>query len=263
MSTKEKSEIVPIKIVIIGTGSLASALLAFFHNNKGISVVQQYGRSKPSESIVPYTDSLQNLLQAELYIIAVSDNAIPEIVKGMPKVTGLVIHTSGSVSLDVFKDKFLHYGSLYPLQSFTKNREIDLKTVPFILNQNSNLAKILFGIIAEQTSLCVTLYELSFEEKLQYHLAAVFANNFTNHMVYIAKELLEDKNLDFELLKPLLRESFDKILTTNPKDAQTGPAKRNDTNTMEKHLKMLTNKANFKEIYQAISTSITEAYKKE
>src|ERR1035437_4246738 len=165
MSKNPKSEIIPVSIVIIGTGAVASALLSFFQNNKGISVIQQYGRSKPSEILVPYTDSLKDLLPANIYIIAVSDNAIPEIIKNMPEVNGLVLHTAGSVDLDVFGYKFHHFGSLYPLQTFTKKRDLDLKTIPFILQQNSGLATTLFGIIAEQSTLSIKLYEMSYEEK--------------------------------------------------------------------------------------------------
>jgi predicted short-subunit dehydrogenase-like oxidoreductase (DUF2520 family) len=260
MSENPESFIPALTVVIIGTGAVASTLIKYIHE-KGVVVLQQYGRSRPTEFYAPFTDRIEDIrIDADIYIIAVTDDSIPILLGKLPNLSGIVVHTAGSVGIDVFEGKFQHYGSLYPLQSFSKDRTIFVNSIPFIIEVNSSLAHSGLESLADQ--LDIKVHYMSFEDKLQYHLAAVFANNFTNHMYAIAKELLDEKDLDYKLLKPLMFESFDKLITSNPKDIQTGPAKRNDLSILKKQYKMLTNKPNFKEIYKVVSNSIADFYKK-
>ena len=245
-------------VIIIGTGSVAECFIQHFLTN-GIIVLQQFGRKCPDKVQVPFTNNPNTLsLDADLYIIAVSDDAINDIAFRLPKVQGIIVHTAGSVSIDVLS-RFEQYGVLYPLQSFSKGRKIDLRDVPFIVEGNTEEIQNRLSLFTEKIAKSVTI--VPYSNRLQIHLAAVFASNFSNHMNTIAQKLLDDKNIAFSLLKPLLQETFDKILTTNPKDAQTGPAKRNDRNILEKHKEMLASNPNFQEIYQIVSKSIADLYK--
>jgi len=249
----------PKTVVIVGTGSVASTFIFYFLAKK-IQVIQQFGRKCPNKTIIPFTNEYKNIrTDADIYIIAVSDDAISEIVKNFPSVKGIVVHTAGSVSLDVLKTKFQNFGILYPLQSFSKFRQIDLQKVPFLIEANNKETEQLLVSFAQNISNNIKI--LTYEERLQIHLAAVFASNFSNHMNSIAQEILLEKNIDFSILKTLLEETFEKILTSNPKDAQTGPAKRNDLNILEKHSQMLASNPNFQEIYTLISKSIADFQK--
>ena len=250
-------------VVILGNGSVATHLIEHF-TALSIPVVQQFGRTQKtdSKSKIPFTNTYQHIrTDADLYIVAVSDDAIAEVVKQIPELKGIIVHTAGSVSMEILAPKQLHYGVLYPLQSFSNNRNIYLQNSPFLLEANNSDTEIALMHFARRISNNVTV--MSYDERLTIHIAAVFACNFTNHMATIAKQLLDEKNIDIELLKPLVRETFDKILTSNPKESQTGPAKRNDIKILEKHSEMLTSNPIFQEIYTTISSSITTMYNKE
>ena len=247
-------------VIIIGTGSVATHFINHLLSI-GTPVIQQYGRSKPIEPKVPFTNNPKELrTDASYYIISVSDDAIDEVSQCLPRVEGIVVHTAGSVGIDIFESRFKNYGVLYPLQSFSNNRTINMLSVPFLIEGNSDQTEIKLLQFAKKISNNVC--RMSYQERIQIHLAAVFACNFSNYMNTIAEELLKNKNIDFSLLKPLLQETFEKILTAKPEDVQTGPAKRNDKEIIEKHLKMLTNNPNFQEIYKLVSKSIADLYKK-
>ena len=242
-------------IIIIGTGCVATVLIKNFIS-KGLNVIQQYGRTAPKDCSIPFISDINQLKpNADFYIVAVSDDSISEIASQLPKVNGVVAHTAGSVDIDVFS-KCNHYGVLYPLQSYSPNRNIEMESVPFLIEGNSSYSELLLKQLAEKISNTVTI--MPFNNRLHVHLAAVFASNFSNHMNTIAQELLLEKNIDFTLLKPLLQETFAKILSSNPKEAQTGPAKRGDLKILEKHKEMLTSNPNFQEIYITVSKSIAD-----
>jgi len=247
------------KVVIVGTGAVATTFISHFLS-QDISVVQQFGRTIPKNPRLPFTNDYKNIrTDADLYIIAVSDDAISEIVKYFPKVNGIVVHTAGSVRLDILRSKFKNCGVLYPLQSFSKNRNFDFQSIPFLLEANNKETENSLNSFIHQMADNIQI--VTYDERLQIHLAAVFASNFSNHMNTIAQEILSEKNIDVSLLKPLLQETCDKILTSNPKDAQTGPAKRNDVKILEKHSQMLASNPNFQEIYKLVSKSITDFHK--
>lgn len=247
-------------VVIIGNGSVATHLIEHF-KALNISVIQQFGRTQKTGSTpkIPFTNNYQHIrTDADLYIVSVSDDAISDVVNQIPEINGIIVHTAGSINMESLDAKYSNYGVLYPLQSFSINRTIDLQNSPFFVEANNSDTEMTLLHFAKRISNNVKV--MTYEERLTMHIAAVFACNFTNHMATIAKELLDKKNIDFGLLKPLLQETFDKILTQDPKESQTGPAKRNDIKILEKHLEMLTSNSNFQEIYKVISSNITSMY---
>ena len=164
------------------------------------------------------------------------------------------MHTAGSVSIDVFKGFAQHYGILYPLQTFTKNRDLNFDKIPLLIeagDQNTldrmrEFALRLSGIVLETDS----------DQRKQIHLAAVFACNFTNHMLAISEYLLQKNGLPYELLKPLINETFSKAVMMSPHAAQTGPAVRGNTAVLNKHLAMLEDDPDLYELYRIVSRSI-------
>jgi predicted short-subunit dehydrogenase-like oxidoreductase (DUF2520 family) len=231
-----------LNIVILGNGNVATHLSEALLN-AGYSVLQLWKRGEV-------------LRDADLYFIAVSDDAIEEVVGLIPE-NKFFAHTSGSVDLQ-------RGGVFYPLQTFSKNSDVDWKSIPILIETNDkNLEEFLFEI-AKKISNNVTL--VNTEMRRQLHLAAVFACNFTNHLWAISEELLNEKNIPFDLMKPLIYQTFRKIETHHPKEVQTGPAVRNDLKTMEKHRDILCNDKSclapteVLEIYNLLSKSIQNSH---
>jgi predicted short-subunit dehydrogenase-like oxidoreductase (DUF2520 family) len=153
-----------------------------------------------------------------------------------------------------------NYGVFYPLQTFSKSRKVDFSDIPICIEANhpSNLMKL--EELGQKIS--NTVSQINSEERKTLHLAAVFTNNFVNHFYAIGAEILQAKKLDFELLKPLIRETAAKIEALDPVEAQTGPAKRNDQTIIGLHLKMLRNKPEYQKIYSFVTESIFQVHKK-
>ncbi len=249
-----------LKVAIIGTGNLAQHLFDAFSACPTIDIVQVVGRNTKAlgdfkKSAATSTD-FKNIADAAIFIIAVSDTAIPAVSKHLTHTNGLVVHTSGSVSMDALSGHH-RCGVFYPLQTFTKNRKVAMNSVPFCLEAHDeadlDLLKKLAGTLSEK------VYEVSSEQRKVLHLAAVFVNNFTNHLYHIAKVICDEKGLPFEILLPLIRETLDKTEQLMPYDAQTGPARRGDSETIEKHLKQLKN-SRYKKVYEVMSESIGKLY---
>ncbi len=256
----------PLKITIIGTGILAWHLAPELER-AGHVINEIYGRSEDKALQISknlynptITESLDfSLSTSSLFIIAVSDNAIEFIASEIvfPD-EAMVVHTSGSVPMSTLELTALdRIGVFYPLQTFSKERKIKFSEVPMLIECNDQLAEHDLEEIASSISSNVTV--VNSEDRLGIHLAAVFANNFTNHMIDIAGRLMENRDLDLELLKPLIRETVAKALDQNPVEAQTGPAVREDTETMQKHLDLLDFNSRYQELYQLISESIRDS----
>jgi len=254
-------------VVIIGAGNLATQLaLALFE--KGIQVKQVYSRKIESASELAgkvnasFTNNLAQLLpEADLYVIAVKDSAIQEVLENLKiDETQLIVHTSGSVPMSILDGFSNNYGVFYPLQTFSKTRRVDFSAIPICIETNhpSNMMKL--EKLGEMLSSSVN--QINSEERKTLHLAAVFVNNFVNHLYSIGANILHDKKLDFNLLKPLIRETAEKIEVLQPIDAQTGPAKRNDQNTINAQLKMLQDKPDFQKIYSFATESIFQLQQK-
>lgn len=248
-----------IKVVIIGAGNVALHLLKAFDECTKIDVLQMYSRSiKKTENNVPFTTDHAKIKNADIYIIAVSDDAIPVVSKKLTHKKGLVVHTSGSVPMNILSENS-RYGVFYPLQTFSKEQEVDFNTVPICIEAKNKTDLELLNRLGNLVS--GNVQEVSSEQRKSLHLAAVLVNNFTNHLYHLGNTICEEKNVSFELLKPLILETVKKLDTSSPYDAQTGPAKRGDKNTINSHLEQLKDE-HLKKIYSILSLSINNTYGK-
>ncbi|TDE07227.1 Rossmann-like and DUF2520 domain-containing protein [Flavobacterium sandaracinum] len=255
-----------IKVVLIGSGNVAQHLIAAFQNapNSGteIELIQVYSRQTASVShlinLEQITNNLDALAEADLYIIAISDDAIEAISSLLPFKNRLVVHTSGSVPLNVLNEDN-RKGVFYPLQTFTKNKPVDFKIIPICLESENATDYQLLDKVAK--SISEKVFAINSEQRKALHVAAVFVNNFTNHLYQIGQEICQENQVPFEILKPLIAETANKIMVLSPEEAQTGPAKRNDTATIEAHEAFLANE-NHHEIYKTLTQSIQENGKK-
>ena len=196
--------------------------------------------------------------KADIYIIAVSDDAIQEVASQIPVSNKLVVHTSGSVSIDAIHPKN-RQGVFYPLQTFSNSKTVDFSTIPFCLETVYKEDTVLLHKIA--LGLTKKVYEISSEQRKMLHLAAVFVNNFTNHLFSIGHDICKEHDIPFEILYPLILETAQKITHIAPDHAQTGPALRNDVKTINRQSKALTNTSQ-KEIYQILTKAIQSKYGK-
>lgn len=250
------------KITIIGSGNVATILSKVFVN-KGFSINQVFSKSKINAEIlieklaanqqIKITDNIAEIDDtSDIYIVCVKDDAIATVVNQILFKDKLIVHTSGSVDITVFNG-FNQFGVFYPLQTFSKDKDTDVANVPFCIEGNTNQTTQLLIDLA--SSISKKVYEINSEQRKTLHLAAVFACNFTNYMYSIAEEITTKNNINFEVLKPLIQETAKKIEFQSPKEAQTGPAKRKDQQTINKHLAMLENNPN-KELYKLITELI-------
>lgn len=251
-----------IKIAIIGSGNVAQHLIDAFAKNKAIDIIQVFSRSK--KQIIHNIDSSKitndwnALAEADLYIIAVSDDAISNVSSQLPFKDRLVVHTSGSAPLTSLDNKN-RKGVFYPLQTFTKGKPIDFKTVPLCLETQHEEDYDLLKKAA--LSISNSVYAIDSQQRKALHVAAVFVNNFTNYLYQLGNEICLENHVSFDILKPLILETAEKLLTLSPKDAQTGPAKRNDISTIEAHESFLSNE-NQSTIYKILTQSIQNHGKK-
>ena len=251
-----------IKIAIIGSGNVAQHLIDAFAKNKAIDIIQVFSRSK--KQIIHNIDSSKitndwnALAEADLYIIAVSDDAISNVSSQLPFKDRLVVHTSGSAPLTSLDNKN-RKGVFYPLQTFTKGKPIDFKTVPLCLETQHEEDYDLLKKTA--LSISNSVYAIDSQQRKALHVAAVFVNNFTNYLYQLGNEICLENHVSFDILKPLILETAEKLLTLSPKDAQTGPAKRNDISTIEAHESFLSNE-NQSTIYKILTQSIQNHGKK-
>lgn len=249
-----------ISVVILGAGNVATHLFKAFSKSKQVSVNQWYNRRIDSISTykndVDIIDDLSLIKDADVYILAISDDAIKELSKKLSFENKLVVHTSGSASLyDV--DKKHNRGVFYPLQTFSKDADLDFKNVPIcieaIKTEDYSILKQLAIAIGSPTK------KVNSDQRKVLHLAAVFVNNFTNQLYRIGHEITESEGAEFDLLKPLILETAKKIQDMSPYMAQTGPAKRNDKKTLKKHLKAIQNQ-HHKDIYELLTDSIQRTH---
>ena len=251
-----------LKVVLIGTGNVARQLFPALQGSGKAQVVQVAGRNPAALSHFSRhtaTGGLDGIDPgADMYIIAVSDDAIPTVSELITDSNKLVIHTSGSVALEALAGPH-RKGACYPLQTFSKDREVDFREIPLCIEAENKNDLALLRDLAHALSDMVL--EVSSEKRRSLHLAAVFANNFTNHLYHISHELLDREMLPFTLLLPLIRETAAKINQMPPFDAQTGPARRDDQAVIRKHLQLLENQHQ-REIYALLSNAITDTYAK-
>jgi len=250
-----------MEIVLIGSGSVATHLgLAF--KSKGVIIKQVFSRNpanaenlaKKLETI--FIDDISDLyMDADIYIYALKDSALKTILRKMSIIPqGIHVHTAGSVPMNDFEGFTAQFGVFYPLQTFSIKKEIDFSNVPVCLEASNAETQIALVNLAKL--LTDKIYIINSEQRKQLHLAAVFACNFTNYMYDIAAQILEDSDIKFEIIEPLIAETADKIKTLSPYDAQTGPAVRFDETTIDRHLHMLKKNSDIKKVYDLLSKSI-------
>ncbi|WP_415324724.1 Rossmann-like and DUF2520 domain-containing protein [Chryseobacterium sp. MMS23-Vi53] len=247
-----------MQIVIIGSGNVAYHMAkAFVQNN--IHLAQIFGRNeaklnKISEELeIPH--STKNLVDADLYIICVSDNSVEAVSKIIVKKDCLVTHTSGSLPKDILAGEY-RKSSLYPLQTFSKSKELDYANIPFFVEAENNEDKKTLMDLASKISSKVM--ESTHEKRKYIHLTAVFACNFVNHLFSRAKEISDAQEIPFDYFLPLIDETVQKIHEIEPKAAQTGPAVRNDKRILELHEQLLKDES--LEIYKTMNHSIQKMY---
>ncbi len=247
-----------MNIVFIGAGNLATNL-SLTLKNAGYSILQVYSRTEKSAKELAqkincdYTVDINNLKKADIYFIAVRDNVINQLLNQYNFSDKFIVHTAGSISIDIFKNITDNYGVFYPIQTFSKYRKVDFKNIPICIEANNLKSLQLLQTIAADISGDVRL--INSEQRKIIHLAAVIACNFVNHLYSISADILNKGNIPFDIIKPLIIETANKIIDNDPHNVQTGPAVRNDTQIIEKHLRMLDDD-NLKNIYRLISDDI-------
>ena len=258
-----------MKVILIGAGNLATHLgKAIFA--AGHDVVQVFSRTMQSATALasevgaqPVSDISDVRSDADLYVVSVKDSALVELIpvlcKG--KETKVFLHTAGSIPMDVFQGMALHYGVLYPMQTFSKQREVDFSQIPCFIEANDEYALQLIGDVAHQVSSRV--YHLASEDRKYLHLSAVFACNFVNHCYALSQEILEEHGIPFDVMLPLIDETAAKVHELDPKDAQTGPAVRYDENVLRAQGALLKSNPQMKDIYDRMSMSIHKLSVKE
>lgn len=253
------------RIVLIGAGNvahhLAPALL-----KAGLNLCQIYSRTLESarelgiKTGITYTaDNFAVYPDCDIYIFCVNDDAILPLFKSLRiNKDAIILHTSGSMPMDTFKSFTPHYGVFYPLQTFSKRRILDFREIPLCLEASDKATFKIIKSLADEIS--DRVQEISSEKRKTLHLAAIFANNFTNHLYGMAGKLLEEEGLDFAMLRPLIFETAHKVMLMTPETAQTGPARRGDDGIIGMHKKQLKNKDKYLKLYTLISDSIKESY---
>jgi predicted short-subunit dehydrogenase-like oxidoreductase (DUF2520 family) len=250
----------PWRITLVGAGNVA------WHLGKALSQ-NGYTISRVLDRTASSSKKLAEVLNAEYSgvpedgiagtdacLICISDDAIASVIEQLRPGNNLLMHTAGSVSLDVFKGRAVNYGVLYPLQTFTRDRPLDYSRIPFLTEANTAENLGLVNQLARSVSNYVA--EADSTRRLYIHLAAIFASNFSNHMYALAEKIAGEYNMPFELLKPLIAETTAKALDISPLAAQTGPAARGNLKVIEKHLELLKDDPRLQEIYRMISGSI-------
>ena len=253
-----------MKIVSIGAGNLAVHLSKALHE-AGFELSQVYSRTEASAKTLaerlkaPYTTDISSIVNdAAMYIISVSDGAIELLSERLTALDGLVVHTAGSVPMDVFAGRLKNYGVLYPLQTFSKSRQVNFSEIPLFIEANTRDNLHVLQTVVEAISQKV--YHASSSTRMQLHLAAVFGCNFVNHLYHLSAQLARLSGFDLSVLSPLILETAHKALACGkPNEVQTGPAARNDCEVMRKHLDLLSALPEMKEIYAMLSENIIKS----
>ncbi len=245
-----------IKVSVIGTGNVATHFISVFEKSDTTEIIQIYNHN--NESLKRFskfntTTKLDDLKPADLFLICIKDDKVEGLVKKM-NVNGVVAHTSGSVPL---LDSPNRDAVFYPLQTFSKDKNISFKDLPLCIETENESDRHILKSLAD--SIRAKAYNVNSRQRQELHLAAVFVCNFVNHLYHIGHEICSEKDLPFDILRPLIQETADKINFKNPKEAQTGPAKRKDQSTINRHINQLENPV-YKELYRYLTTSIQKTY---
>lgn len=252
-----------MNITGIGSGNVATHLLSALHA-AGHRILQVYSPQAAHAQVLAsklaaeaISDPRQITLDADIYIISVKDDAVKEVAASLSVPGRIVVHTSGGLSLNELSACSEHHGVFYPLQTFSRNRELNFREIPVFIEASDAFTlealQTLAGSVSDQ------VFEADSERRMILHVAAVFAGNFSNHLYALSAAFLEEKGLSFDILRPLIRETTAKISTLSPADAQTGPAARKDFHLMQHHLQVLADQPHLQHIYKLLSDSIMKS----
>ena len=246
-----------INLSIIGSGNVGKHFIALVQNSKDLNLIQWVSRSESCYQKIKTTSDFKNIEKADVYVICVSDSSIHEVSKTLNLRNQLIVHTSGINHFNILCDNNRR-GVFYPLQTFTKGNKTHELEIPMCIESEYNEdIKLLIDLCKY---LNLKYYQVDYEKRKILHLAAVFSNNFSNHLYSIAYKITKNNNIDFDILKPLIQETANKILLLEPAKAQTGPARRNDRVTINDHLKLLKND-DYKKLYKTFTELIKDKKK--
>ena len=252
-------------IVFIGSGNVATHL-AQAVDNAGLNILGFYSRKSKSASLLAnnYNVNWGGLnevnTETDLIIVSVPDHAIKSVIEQLPETKALVVHTSGSINIDILKKTSDRIGVFYPLQTFSKKKKLSYSNIPIMIeavqeddeDSLENLARLITKKV----------YRINSTQRKKIHIAAVFSSNFTNYLFHIAADLLNKEDIPFDVIQPLIAETVEKLKELHPYHAQTGPAVRNDHQTMDSHLEDLKEIPEYHEIYKLMSHHIIKSRKK-
>ncbi len=252
-------------IVFIGAGNLATHL-ALALKSANYHICQVYSRTQISSKTLAKQVGAEACCSfdevrrdADIYIFALSDKALPDALKALQLKNKFLVHTAGSLPMSVFENYTSKFGVFYPLQTFSKAREVDFLKIPLCIEACSQDLESELMLMGGKISKSVQL--ISSKQRKQLHMAAVFTCNFTNHMYHIGQELLQEEGMDFELLKPLIMETAEKVQEIPARAAQTGPAVRFDEDVIKAHEESLNMHPDFQKLYRFVSESIYHLHK--
>ena len=251
-----------MKVTLIGAGNLATQLGKSL-KKAGVIISQVYSRTEDSARTLGelletewLTDIKALRDEADIYIFSVKDSVLCELISGVCKDRGdkLFLHTAGSMPMSCFEGKALRYGVFYPMQTFSKTKDVDFERIPVFIEGNSIETEDVIRSLANKLSQRVI--RLSSADRKYLHLAAVWACNFTNYCYTVASDILGEHGIPFDVMLPLINETTEKIKKISPKEAQTGPAVRGDRNVMSKQLELMNGKEDLQELYKMLSKGI-------
>ncbi|MCM1077460.1 MAG: F420-dependent NADP oxidoreductase [Bacteroides sp.] len=249
---------------MVGAGNVASHLAPALSLSGAGKIVQVYSRHLDSADSLAgkiagatATDSFEEIINgADVYIISVADDAIGSVADRLPKGDALYLHTSGSVGMDVLSGLSPRHGVFYPLQTFSRGVELDMRSVPLFIEGSTPAVE--SDIRAFASGLFERVYHADSDTRKKMHISAVFACNFTNYLWSIAEDILSKNNLPFDVMRPLLEETLRKALVNGPEKSQTGPAVRGDRRVIDGHHAMLDGRE--REIYRLLSDGIMDLH---
>lgn len=258
----------PIEIAVAGTGNVAWSLVPALDSLPRVRVTGVYGRSavraaevaRLADGAVAVT-SVDALPAADIYIISVTDKAVAEIADSLrpARPHAIVAHTSGSVGIDALGRCGAGHGVFYPMQTFTRGRAVDMRTVPIFIEWSDPATARTLKELASALSANVSLADGT--TRMRLHAAAVFACNFTNHLLAVSADVLRRGGLSLDVMKPLVEETLRKAFATSPDQGQTGPARRGDIATVRRHADLVGEP--YKDLYLTLSQSIIDRYEQD
>lgn len=253
-------------ISFAGAGRVASALSRkMFYEGYNIELIvslsEENGRMLAESCEASWSHELEFPISTDIIIVAVPDHRLKSILENIRcRPDAMVVHTAGSFGLEVFPGHFTAKGVFYPLQTFSRERDVDFSGIPFLLeSSDSHSSAILEGVA---NSLGGKTFFFNAEQRKMLHLAAVFICNFANHMLTGGKQVADKAGVPFEIFFPLLQETVSKAMDIGPEKSQTGPAVRNDQNTIEKHMELLSFSPELKKMYREVTSSIIKYHYK-